>query len=827
MRGLPSGDVTFAFVDVVGSTALLQQHGDEFVSALHSVQNEIGRCARDADGVVVNTAGDGAFLAFSRPENALAALVAIQHLRDADTRTPSLSLRTGAHRGHAVPVQGDYLALAVHIAARVAGAARGRQVLVSDAVANALGGGPDADWVDFGKRRLRDVVEPVRLYLVSGPADQPAAAPEERTNVARPHTSLLGREDLMRELVAAAGSPGLLTLVGPGGLGKTRLASEVALRLQDSLPGGAWLASLSRADDEGSVMEEVTAVVGVQVGGDDVPKRLAAALRDRGPTLLVLDNCEHVIDVVADIAEELRGAVPELRLLCTSRESLELTGERVIRPPTLLSREGGVSTAARLLVERAAAVGFAATPTDLSQIETICASLDGLPLAIELAAGRLAEMPLADLAAIVEEPHRSDVLRRRGGEPRQRTLEAVVRWSDDRLSAAERAALRVLSVFPSRFQREAAESVLTYVRDSGVPIAIDVVRLARCSLVDADGDRYRMLHTIRRMASQWLGEDPALERAAEIALVRWADKIARSLLDGPFDLLCAELSDQLPNLLAAVHAALEHDSELVANPLESVARYLPQQRGIDAEIVKLAARAATLAEAHLAAEGPTAPWVRARLAALVLGDGVGSGHLRVPDPAHHLDMVEAADRTGIAELRAWARIRAGQELVNGPHAELALEMTAAAIALSEGAPSVRSRALVAHGYVLHVSGDLPKAVDCYDASIVESLAAGNTPNAGTALGNKAEALLDLGDPAGALAAAQESLRYVDPRSPIAHLGQVMTGEAYADLGEHAEACRIFAAQRPTIVEFSRGDPSVLYALQRLDAALHRMGRSLD
>ena len=227
-RGLPSGRVTFAFVDVVESTRTFTEHGEEFVAALAALQARVARHTADAGGAVVKTEGDGAFLAFPSALGAIEALVGLQDelARVPEDPAPRLSVRAGTHTGDAVPVADDYVALAVNVAARVTSAAGAGQVVVSAATQAEL---PSPNGVSVGEYDLKDVADPMELWLVCGD-DTPLRAPtSRRTNVAVPVTGFVGREEELAELGDLVGEQRLVTVLGPGGLGKTRLVSELVL----------------------------------------------------------------------------------------------------------------------------------------------------------------------------------------------------------------------------------------------------------------------------------------------------------------------------------------------------------------------------------------------------------------------------------------------------------------------------------------------------------------------------------------------------------------------------------------------------------------------
>ncbi len=514
---LPSGTVTFAFVDVVGSTAAFTDHGEAFVTAVDRLHQAISDCTYAHDGVVVKTEGDGAFLAFGTADSAVRALVALQaHVEAVAKATatpgPRLRVRAGAHTGAAMPVAGDYVALPVNIAARVTSAAGAGQVLVSSSVVEALA---DAALVDIagdpvGEYALKDVRGPMPLHRVAGGAEPPRASPYQRTNVAIPMTSFVGRTAEVAELQELVGAHRLVTVVGPGGMGKTRITSQLLLDIADSYDAGAWLVELASITMSEQVPAQVAAAVGSTATAiDDLVAELAA----RGPILLLMDNCEHVIDAAADAAAQLIARVPTLRVLATSRESLQVEGEVVWRIPSLSDHDTLCDLFEQRL--RTATAGRAPTP-DRTQISLLCAELDGSPLAIELAAVHALDVPITDLIAMVRDG--TDPLARRGSD-RQSSLDTVVAWSMDRLDTAHREALLVLSLAPGRLTAEEAGLLLRDLAAQHHTTTAALLRsLVRVSLLDLDGHRYRLLDTIRAAARRALHANADLHAQARAML---------------------------------------------------------------------------------------------------------------------------------------------------------------------------------------------------------------------------------------------------------------------------------------------------------------------
>ncbi|MDT4916233.1 MAG: hypothetical protein QOH89_933, partial [Pseudonocardiales bacterium] len=375
---LPSGIVTFLFTDVVGSTRLFQEHGNTFVELLQRVQDAVRGAVEEAGGYIVHAEGDGAFAAFASAADGVRGAVAAQRAVAALGTDPLLRIRAGLHTGYAQPLQGDYLAIPVHVASRVESAARPDQVLATGETIATVGAAP-AGAVDLGMFELRDVVEPVRLWRLAGPDEPPRASPVRRTNVQPAHTSLVGRDDVLAEVADLVATHRLVTLVGTGGVGKTRVASELATRLAPSFPGGAWLVELAAVERDDAVPGATRGALAVPPA-DTTDDALVAELHRRGPTLIVLDNCEHVLDGAAELADHLLRTSPTTRLLATSREALELADEHVLRLQPL-PQEDGDGPAEQLFRQRADRAGTTIAVGDRELVRDVCQALDGLPLA--------------------------------------------------------------------------------------------------------------------------------------------------------------------------------------------------------------------------------------------------------------------------------------------------------------------------------------------------------------------------------------------------------------------------------------------------------------
>lgn len=533
-RALPSGIVAFVFSDIEGSTRLFRRLGDGYVPILER-HNELLRKAWAAHGgVEVKNEGDGFFVAFPTADGALHACVEAQHLLAAEAwpRDVDLRVRMGVHAGLAYPRGDDYVALSVNQTARIESAAHGGQVLVSEQAMARLGT-PEASMLrPLGSFGIRDFDEPVRLFqAVTGTEPEggfPAvrAVPADGHNLYRPPTTFVGRNEALRTLVALLAPGRVSTIVGPGGVGKTRLAIELGLRVAPEWGDGVWFVDLSPVEDVSLIPSAIASALGAAVRGeDDAWSAVLDHLRDRR-ALLILDTSEHLVEGVARRATELARSCPAVALLATSRVPLGAPGEHLFRlEPLGTAGEEGPSPAAELFVERAIAIdpSFEAGESTLEVVEGICRRVDGLPLAIELAAARVGVLSPQEILDGLEDRFR--LLRSRDPTvpERQRTLDALIEWSDRILDQAQRRLLRRLGVFAGRFGLAEAGSVAP----GGVgPLdAPDLVwALAESSLVtierSAGATRYRLLDSVRAYAQRELEREGELGTTAE-RLGRW------------------------------------------------------------------------------------------------------------------------------------------------------------------------------------------------------------------------------------------------------------------------------------------------------------------
>jgi predicted ATPase/class 3 adenylate cyclase len=531
-----TGILTFLFSDIEGSTRLWEADPVRMEAALARHDAIARHAVEGSDGTLVKTLGDGVHAVFADPGRAVGAALAFQQaLADPVAEGVTLRVRCGLHLGAVERRDNDYFGTAVNRAARIMGAAHGGQVLVSRAVAMMVDGNlPEgATLRDLGAVRLRDLADPEQVYQLLHPtlrAEFPALRSLEATPNNLPHqvSSFVGREREMAEVKRLLTSVRLLTILGMGGLGKTRLSLQVAADVLDDYADGVWFVDLARLSDPQLVPQAVASTLGVkEEPGHSVQQALVAHVRDR-QLLLVLDNSEHLVHACAELAKQLLQSGPRLKILATSRESLNIPGETAfpMLPLAVPALPGPIAATAlaqfdgaRLFVDRAEAAhsDFRLTDRNASAVAEICRRVDGIPLAIELAAARIRTLPAQKIAERLADRFRLLTGGDKTAMPRQQTLRALIDWSYDLLSDHERALLRRLSVFAGGWTLEAVEAV-------GAGGAIDesdvldlLTQLVEKSLVtrEADGGHYRLLDTVRQYAQEKLDESPDGDEARD------------------------------------------------------------------------------------------------------------------------------------------------------------------------------------------------------------------------------------------------------------------------------------------------------------------------
>ena len=539
MNQPPVGTVTFLFTDIEGSTRLWEKHPEAMGVSLARHDVLLRATIEAQGGYVFKTVGDAFYAAFCTAPAGLEAALAIQRALLAENWGETIiRVRAALHSGNALERDGDYFGSPLNRLARLLSVGHGGQTLLSAATQELVRDqlAPGVCLRDLGERRLKDLDRPEHIFQLVAP-DLPADFPALKTLEAFPNnlplqlTSFVGREKEIAEVKRLLGAARLLTLTGPGGAGKTRLSLQAAADVLDRFTDGVWLVEFAPITNPALVPQTVASVLGVrEEQGTPLIQTLTAALRPRS-LLLILDNCEHLVEHLALLVETLLHACPEAHVLASSREILGIAGETSFRVPSLstpASPTPGAGVidlqslsqyeAVRLFIERALAVRpeFQATNANAPALAQVCQRLDGIPLAIELAAARIKAMSVEQLARRIDDRFRLLTGGSRTALPRHQTLRALIDWSYDLLSPTERILLSRLAVFVGGWCLEAAETVCSDPQSIPADDVLDVLtHLVDKSLVLVEEagceDRYRMLETIRQYARDKLLESGEAE----------------------------------------------------------------------------------------------------------------------------------------------------------------------------------------------------------------------------------------------------------------------------------------------------------------------------
>ncbi|HET7472008.1 MAG TPA: AAA family ATPase [Candidatus Limnocylindrales bacterium] len=790
---------TFLITDIEGSTRLWEEHAEAMAGALARHDALLRSAVDRRAGAVIKTTGDGILAVFTDPNEAVAAALDGQRaLRDASWgEIGALRVRMAVHSGTAEVRDGDYFGPALNRSARILAIGHGGQILVSAMAATLAADGLPTGSVlrDLGSHRLRDLDRPEQVFQVVV-ADLPSEfAPlrslsTRRTNLPVQLTTFVGRERELEEVARLVERHRLVTLIGVGGTGKTRLMLETAGRLVDAFPDGVWLAELAPLGDPAGVASEVARALGApEVPGQPALDTVQAFVGDKH-LLLLLDNAEHLVDEVAGISERLLAAAPRLRILATSREALAVAGEAVFQlrslscpaapgrgadeamDPAAIEAAAGTE-AVRLFLDRAGTVdpGFALGEANVAPVSEICRRLDGIPLAIELAAARVSVMSPDEIAKRLGDRFRLLAGGRRTAVPRQQTLHALIDWSWDLLTEDDRVLLRRLSIFAGGWTIGRAVRI---VGDGDEPLdegeLVDrLTRLVDRSLVIVDrgaSTRFRMLETIRQYAREKLIASGEAERLADRHFAAFAALAAQAEpeLRGPG---MVDWLDRLDADVENLDAALEWGLE--AAPWDAV-------------------RMATDLLGYWIARVPSSDSDARLVAAIEIARSRALGN---PD-ADPADMAVAGRLLGEAA-RMWAM---------GGRAQIALGWAQDASILAEASGDVRARLQAAGGLLVSAvfTGGRPDLMDLFAEGI--ELAAANNVSwmLGMAAGFAGAAVAGQ-DPDAALVLvlrAEEAARasgnpYVLGAVSMAYgrvLGQL--GETNAAAGQFANATARFA-----------------------------------
>lgn len=741
---LPSGMVTFVFTDIEASSRLLRQlDGDDAVYVFERHDELLRQSWSAHGGVEVNTEGDSFFVAFRSAADAVAACVDAQS-RLAAEPWPSdvvVRVRMGAHCGLAAPRRDNYVSLAVHQAARVMAAAHGGQILISPAVADLVSPTHAFAISSIGHYRVRDFDDACELYRVDAaglvPNDRPIrATPAMRHNLVPVATSFVGRETDLVAINGLLGSGQLVTLVGPGGVGKTRLANEVGSVVADAWPDGVWMVELADVLDGELICEAVVRALGASSSAHGAKHDLHAHLRD-AQALLILDNAEHQLDATARLVQDLMAQCPNVAILVTSRETLGLGGEQPFRVQPLTAPDQ-VRFAIELFIDRArsAAPELSLRPTDEPTIAAICERLDGLPLAIEIAAARVRVMQLDEILSGLDNRFRLLRSRDRTLPERQRTMEGLLSWSYRLLDTREQAAFRRLAVFGSDFCTDAAiAAVANEVPPDEVPELVWALSEKSLVMIDLSqsSTRYRLPESVQQYAMRLLlDNDDVLHHARAVA--EWyLDMVA------PWHVADREwlgnLDVELPNLRSLVDLIAADAPELAQQIMCTIGRYHDVVHTFDTGVEEL-----TRAVHELQAATPSRVALLTQLADL---------HLRRADvDAASRLLDEASELANVVGVPTWSQVAiertAGEIALRlrdyGRAADIAQKALASA---DERGASARVWNLL--GLVRYEQGAWSEALDAFEQELAGYSALSNDARVTSAQSNVAEAALRMGD----------------------------------------------------------------------------------
>ncbi len=604
----PTGTVTFLFSDIAGSAAHWEERLAAMAQALRRHDELLRGAIETNGGYVFKTIGDAFCAAFSRPSEAIASALAAQRAIAAEdwSAVNGLAVRMAVHSGAADERDGDYFGPPVNRVARLLAIAHGGQTIVSSVTAHLLRGAmPEGSELrDVGEHRLKDLTEPERVWQLTAPGLADTFPPllslaSLPNNLPRQLTPLIGRDEVLRQIEQLVSLHPLVTLVGTGGVGKTRAALQAGADLLDGSADGVWLVELAPVSDPDLVAGAIAAALGVR----DHPERPALSailhyLKARR-LLLLLDNCEHLIAEVANVADAILHGAPDVRVLATSREPLRIDGERVYRMPSLDVPAESTSLAANdalqygavaLFVRRAAASEsrFTLTSENAPVVAGICRRLDGIALAIELAAARVKVLSPHQLAEKLDERFRVLSGGSRTAMPRQQTMRAAIEWSYDLLSRAEQRLFARIAIFVGGWTLEAAETV-TGDRSLDARDVLELLAsLADKSLVVAElnesASRYRLLESTRAFALEKLeegGDRSALERRHAAWAAELADRVGEAYLTAPTTQLLAKFEPEIENVRAAIDWAVSNgDAVTVARAASGFVGIWRARRGV-------------------------------------------------------------------------------------------------------------------------------------------------------------------------------------------------------------------------------------------------------
>lgn len=761
----PRGIVTFVFTDIEGSTRLFRRFGDGYADLLRR-HRRILREAWDAhEGYEVGTEGDSFFVAFGTADDALRACIAGQRSLGAEAwpHEGEVRVRMGIHTGLASPQDGGYVALAVHETARVMSSGHGGQILLTHHTLEALGDREGLEFRRLGRFKLRGFDDPVRLYQVAGQGlqqDFPAvrALPADGHNVVRNPTETIGREDVISTVVDGLATRRLVTLVGPGGVGKTRVAAEVGVRAAPAWKDGVWLVDLAGVTEPGLVPSAVADAIGASAHLGDRWEDVLDHL-ERRRTVIVLDGCEQVAAACRELVSSLFATCDGVGVLATSREPLRAPGEVLRHIAPLPAVEGPhptavevlASPAGRLFADRGASVrpGFTVTDDNARAVAEICRRLDGLPLLIELAAAHLSAQSPAEILAGLEDRFRTLRSPDTTLPERHRTVEGLLDWSYRLLDERQRTAFRRLSVFATGFSMRTASPAVTGggIDDADVPQLLWL--LADRSLVvadlGADETRYRLLETVREYARRLLDEHGETATVAEDVAGWFLERLGPwSSIDRPW---VGDVGVELDNLRGLIPSIPAEEQEAAQQLACTIGLYHDARQSFIEGIRELTRYVEALRQ-----PSPTRVSLLTTLANLQLRVGDAEAAEELVEEARALeDEHGAPDWDDVAVDRARGEIARRSGDLQG-----AVEVARAAL---ERPRSDRGKARIYNllGTTLGAMGDFEASYEACEAELELSRAIGDDRYIASAEGNLAETAMRLGDVEAAAAHQRDCL----------------------------------------------------------------------
>lgn len=846
-HALPTGSTFFMFTDIEGSTVRWDRDPEAMRDAVRRHDALMRRAIEQAGGVVFKTIGDAFCAVFWNAEDAVAAaLAATRDLGAADfSAVGGVRVRMALHVGTADERDADYFGPTLNRVARLLAIGHGEQILLSEAAAEAaLSALPqDADLCDMGVHRLKDLTTPEHVFQLTASGLRAEFPPLRSLNVSNNNlpqqlTRLVGRDGDIAEIQAIVDGERVVTLLGTGGVGKTRCALQVGAEMLDRFEEGVWFADLAPLGDGNLVASAIGAIFNVQESAsrpmlDTLVQQLASKR-----LLLILDNCEHLIEACSQAAAALVRACPGVKVLATSREPLNIRGEVVHRLPTLsvpratkhLTAHGALEYGAVALFEvRAQAVNprFSVTEDNAGVVADVCRRLDGIPLAIELAAARVKSMPVRDLAARLDERFRLLTGGDRSALPRQQTMRALIDWSYDGLSEDERVVFRALSVFAGGFHAQAALAVASSEELDEYAVLDGLASLVEKSMVvmesHDDVARYRLLESTRAYArdkANEQGDHHALALRHARAYASLAEQHELDYDTAPSPVWLANVDFDVENVRVALAWSFGADGDVVTGQrlAATLGRIL---------LSVAAAEARRWVKAALDRVEPDTPSLlvaRLKLADAMLASVLNQFKAALPAAREALARFdELRDRRGIADAQRFAgrslvrmgRVAEGESLLRA-----SLE-THAALGTRRIGGALRDLAVARS-----LDNDLGGARDLFTRALEVFRESQDDENVAVTAAALAEAEFACGDVETALALAEESLEamrgFGRDRMAATLLGNIaaylIALECYDLAQGHAQAALELALEVDA-------QASATFALQHLAAAAALQPRS--